>query len=573
MQVRKLNARFFALRPSNYSGVSMANSPRVGIRQTQVLIVTCLNLIASTGVVHAQWLPLCPLELLAPHMREPPVAVPPEMGRWPAPTPQMGQWPAPAAGPVQDPPTPSVTIHVRVADHVASGRELEYRLHVENNSSAPAHHVLVRNPLPGNAKFVRASPEPYARAPELLWRLGTLEPGARQEIVLTLVPTGGQEINNCARVQFEHGQCVRTKIDRPSIQLRKDGPSKALVNQTLNYKITVTNTGGSELTNVMLADVLPAGLEHSSGKNRLSWIVAALAPGQSQSIDYQLIAKATGRLCNKTIATAAGELREERENCVAVTEPKLGLTMTGPRARYLNMPAGYEITVSNPGTEPLTDVVLADSLPAQTTFVSASDGVQPTGSQVQWSIGTLEPGNSRTVELVLRAQAAGRICNQAIASASHGLTKEAEVCTEFSGLPALSLSVEDTTDPVEVGGTTGYTITVRNPGSKPATNVRIAATVPDQEEVTRAAGASDNRKEGRRILYEPLTLQAGGEALYYVEVKALRPGDVRFRVELTADQLTGGPVQQEESTTIYAVLPSSRLKASKRGTAGSGRKG
>jgi len=32
----------------------------------------------------------------------------------------------------------------------------------------------------------------------------------------------------------------------------------------------------------------------------------------------------------------------------------------------------------------------------------------------------------------------------------------------------------------------------------------------------------------------------------------LRPGDVRFKIEMTADQLkAGGPVHEEESTRVY----------------------
>ena len=57
--------------------------------------------------------------------------------------------------------------------------------------------------------------------------------------------------------------------------------------------------------------------------------------------------------------------------------------------------------------------------------------------------------------------------------------------------------------------------------------------------------------EGRQVVFEPITLQPRDEKVYEVLVKALRPGDVRFRVDLTADQLTAGPVHREESTTIY----------------------
>jgi uncharacterized repeat protein (TIGR01451 family) len=124
----------------------------------------------------------------------------------------------------------------------------------------------------------------------------------------------------------------------------------------------------------------------------------------------------------------------------------------------------------------------------------------------------------------------------------------------------LVLSVEDTNDPVEVGAATTYRISVRNPGSTAASNVRITAHVPPEMELVRAGGAADHRKDGARVVFEPVLIPAGGEARFEVEAKAVRPADARFRVELTADPLTAGPVQQEESTTIYAMMPSSRLK-------------
>jgi uncharacterized repeat protein (TIGR01451 family) len=466
---------------------------------------------------------------------------------------------------VHDPPAPVVILRVRVPASVAAGQDLEYRICVENCSPAPAHHVLVRNPLPANARFVRASPEPNVHDTELVWRLGTLEGGAKQEIVLFLAPTGGDEVKNCARVQFEHGECVTTRVDRPALSMHKNGPTQALLSQTLNYQLTLTNTGSADLTNLLLTDILPAGLEHASGKDRLSWILGVLAPGQTQTVDYQVVARKPGRLCNKAIATATGGFREEIDSCVTVGEMKLGLSMTGPERRYLNTPAAYQVTVSNPGTVPLTNLVINDPVPVQTAFVDASDGGKLIGSQVQWIIGTLPPAESRTVEVRLRALTPNRICNQAIATAERGLMKQAEFCTEFTGASALALEVEDTEDPVEVGGETSYNVTVRNPGTKPVTRVQIIATVPEQMTVTRAAGASDNRKEGQKIIYEPLTLQAGGEVRFRIDVKALRAGDARFKVELTADQLTAGPVLQEESTTILATLPSSRRRGSKAG--------
>jgi uncharacterized repeat protein (TIGR01451 family) len=459
-------------------------------------------------------------------------------------------------GPVQDPPTPVVVLSMRTPSVSGSTQEIEYKICIENRSAGVAHHVLVRDPLPANVRYVRATPEPTVpNAPELVWSFGTLAAGAKQEITLVLAPTGGDEVQNCARVQFEHGQCVSTRINRPALQLEKKGPTQALLNDPLDYTLTLTNTGSEELKNVLLTDILPDGLAHESGRKRLSWIVGNLAAGQTQAVDYRVTARTLGKQCNKVIATAAGDFRKEMENCVSIGEARLELSVAGPKRHYLNTPATFQINVSNAGTMPLANVMVTNPLPSGTSFVQANEKGVVSGNQVQWSVGALAPGAGVVLDLVLRADQAGLVCSRATAVADRGLAKEAEFCTDFTGLSALSLDVQDLDDPIAVGGTTAYTIVVRNSGSVPATRVRIHATVPQQLDLFQAMGPSPHRIAGQVVNFEPLSIPAGGEARYRVEVKALQPGSVRFRVDLTADQLTTGPVIQEESTTIHDKLP------------------
>jgi uncharacterized repeat protein (TIGR01451 family) len=455
----------------------------------------------------------------------------------------------------QDPPVPVVVLSVRVPATTAAGQELVYHLCVENCSAAAAHHVVLRNPLPAGARFVRSDPGPSAREPELLWTLGTLEAGQRRDIVLVLASTGTEDIKNCARVQFEHGQCVRTRIARAELKLRKSGPGQAVLQDTLNYQLTVTNTGDAEATGVKVTDTLPPGLEAVGGKNPLTWDIGTLAPGQSKSVEYQAAAKASGRLCNRASAVAASGLTAEAESCVTIGEPRLTLTMVGPPRRYLNMNAVYQLTVANPGTVPLGNITITNLIPTKTTFVSASNGGRLAGNEITWSIGNLNSGATRTVELALRSQEAGKVCNRAVVRAERGLVAQAEACTDFIGVSALLMEVVDTDDPVEVGAETSYVISVRNQGTVAATNLRIEASVPEEMDINRVTGPTDHRKDGRRIIFQPLTLQAQSDARYVVYVRAIKPGDVRFKVDLNADVLTSGPVHEEESTTIYTDVP------------------
>ena len=193
------------------------------------------------------------------------------------------------------------------------------------------------------------------------------------------------------RVQFEHGQCVTTRFAKARLQLDKKGPSEAVLADTLTYELTVTNIGEAEAAAVKLTDALPPGLEAASGTSPLTWDLGAIAPGQSRHVQYQVIAKSSGRLCDRASAVAAGGLHAEAESCVTVGEPRLTLTKVGPARRYLNSDAVYQITATNAGTVPLSNVTITDSLPANVVFVRASNGSQRSGNEVSWSIGTLRP--------------------------------------------------------------------------------------------------------------------------------------------------------------------------------------
>src|SRR5205823_3841899 len=65
----------------------------------------------------------------------------------------------------------------------------------------------------------------------------------------------------------------------------------------------------------------------------------------------------------------------------------------------------YTLTITNNGNQGATGVLLTDTLPAHTTFVSASDGGTFGGGVVTWNIGSLAAGASvtRLVEVQVNA--------------------------------------------------------------------------------------------------------------------------------------------------------------------------
>jgi uncharacterized repeat protein (TIGR01451 family) len=483
--------------------------------------------------------------------------------------------PCPAPPPRQVEP-PVLGLNVQAPACAEAGQDVTYRLLLENRSASEAHHVIVHAPAPANARYVKASPEPHVTEPYPQWRLGTFPACGKQEITLTLRAAEAGTLDACFRVTSEHGVCVTTEVvgaakrEKPGVgpepgdagkppvrpaalSFRKRAPAEAALGSTVTFELTVTNTGDAPAEGVQIIDTLPAGLEEAQGRKELIFTLGTLAPGATRTASYQAVVRAAGKICNKAVVTAAGGQRQEAEACVTVAAGKLRLSKTAPARQNFGPSLVYKLTVANDGPVPVSNVELFDPLPAETIFVSA-DGGRQVGSQVQWSLGTIAPGASRTVELKVRPQKPGVVVNKAEATAAGGLRAPAEARTEVVGASGLLLEVVDTADPIAVGEDTQYDILVRTQGSVPATNVRIEATAPAELVVIRAQGSADFKTDDpqspHKVIYEPLNLPPGAETVYRVFCRAVKPGFARFSVRLTADQLPAGPVTEEEGTNV-----------------------
>jgi uncharacterized repeat protein (TIGR01451 family) len=547
-------------------------------RQRSVVRALLLHLgcLAVAGALAAPVLAQpCPPQPFAAQGPAPFAPEPPLAGAVPGAPLPPGYGSAPAAG-VVDPPTPAVTIKVRVPAQVTPGQDLEYRILVENVSRVPAHHVLVRNPLPAHATFVKATPEPTQTTPELQWELNTLEAGQRQEIVLVLKPTGEGEVKNCARVRFEHGQCVTTRISRPAVQVRLTGPTQAVLYDQVNFRLEVTNSGQARAREVVVTGTLPEGVEffeskpETNGPNPLVWKVGTLEAGQTRRIDYSVTLKAAGRLTTKALVEAAGGLRQETSGTLFVGSPKLTLTKTGPERRVVKRPTAYLLTVSNPGDLPAENVEVSDEIPEGIEFLSASAGgnlvrrTRPNLDEVKWAVGTLAPGASRTLQIVVRATAPGEFVNVAAASAARGLSAKATARTQFEAAAGLSAEIDKGADPLDVGRDVVYVVRLINTGKETAQAVTLVLTAAEELRVANARGPTAPEHDRQTVRFAPLpTLRPGAEAEYTLYAQALKPGAAELRVDVTSAETGPTPLTWKETITVRSLPESGAPPARK----------
>ncbi|MCS7159132.1 MAG: hypothetical protein RMJ19_01560, partial [Gemmatales bacterium] len=188
-------------------------------------------------------------------------------------------------------------------------------------------------------------------------------------------------------------------------------------------------------------------------------------------------------------------------------------------------------------------------LPNAAQFLQAEPQASLVAGTLRWNLSQLSPQEKVVLHLRLRPGQAGTIEHTATARGD-GVRVNAQAQTVVQGAAGLLLVVVDSEDPILVGQDTRYHIIVRNQGSAPATNIRLHVEIPAELALTRVQGPSDHKRVGQTLLFEPLHLPPNTDRVYRVHVRALKPGLVRLRVEMTADPLSAGPVRAEESTTI-----------------------
>jgi len=412
--------------------------------------------------------------------------------------------------------------------------------------------VVVTENLPENFKFTRANPTAKKDGNKLAWTIESLGPKDSEEIKVFGTATDTGCLIHCATVTYTIPACANVKVVQAKLQLKKTAPSEVLLCDPIPVKFVVTNSGSGSAQNVKIEDTLPAGLRTAEGRSKLVFNAGTLATGQSRQFSATLKASKTGKYVNKAVASSAAGLKAESQTTTVVRQPVLTITKTGPKRQYLGRSVTYEITVTNKGDAPAAKTVVEDTIPQGVTSIRATTGGKSVGSKVIWELGTLAVNASRKVSVSYMPPKAGTLANTATAVAYCADAVTASVKTSVVGIPAVLLEVIDIEDPVEVGSQTTYVITTTNQGSIADTNIRIVCTFEDNQQYVSSSGPTTGLVDGNTLKFAPLrSLAPKAKATWRVVIRAVKPGDVRFKVTMTTDKLERRPVEETEATRLY----------------------
>src|SRR5438034_919799 len=234
----------------------------------------------------------------------------------------------------------------------------------------------------------------------------------------------------------------------------------------------------------------------------VTWSIGALAAGGSGSV--QLVVRVNSPLANGTVITDGTYSIDSTETspvaggAITTTEtsaPVLPVSATvAPDSVAAGQTSTYPLAYSNTGNSGATAVVLSDTVPVNTTFVSATGGGALSSGAEIGRAACRERGGSGSVQLVVRVNsplANGTVItdgNYNINSTETAPVNGSAITTTVTSAPVLGVPATGALCHVAAGVTTTYPLAYSNTGNSGATAIVLSDTVPVNTTFVSATG-------------------------------------------------------------------------------------
>jgi uncharacterized repeat protein (TIGR01451 family) len=254
---------------------------------------------------------------------------------------------------------------------------------------------------------------------EIPFTIGDLAPGQSKTVNVPLKATERGRHCNVAVATSANAGTVQddacTVVVQPGVKLVKSGDAEQLITKEARYRITASNTGDVDLTNVVVSDSAPAQTRIVSATgatvsgNNATWNVGTLKAGESKNFDLVLTSTQPGRWCNSATVTTQQGLRETAEACTLWKGiPAVLLEVVDdPDPVPIGSTTTHTIRITNQGNADLININLVAQFPSQFTPVSSQGGTVD-GKTVKFpAVPRLAPKQIITYSIVARAVEAG----------------------------------------------------------------------------------------------------------------------------------------------------------------------
>lgn len=260
------------------------------------------------------------------------------------------------------------------------GEDVMYNIVVSNTGTSVAKDVVVTDEIPAGLTHSSGNKK-------VSFNLGDLAPQQSRTIPVTLKASErGQHCNNAIAKGTNTGQVsddACTLVVQPGLDIAKSGPKKMLLFKNATYKIVVTNTGDTDLMDVLVTDSAPAPTRVVSASdggaingNSIVWSLGTLKSKASKELSVVLTTATPGTHCNNVSVRTSGGLTKSAQACTLWEGLSALLieVVDDPDPIQVGENTTYTIRVTNQGTAPDTNIKVVATFPDEVAPQSSDRG-------------------------------------------------------------------------------------------------------------------------------------------------------------------------------------------------------
>jgi len=427
-------------------------------------------------------------------------------------------------GPCHKPSAALILLEKMGPYEVIVGDTFTYRIQISNRTDIDVFSVTLSDVLPDGFEVEKIEPQPVSTSGnEMHWDLGTINARSAKTISITgrATQVGCLVSNGRARICYEMPLPLVTRVIHCDIEVTACLPPEVEICDAIPLEVVVNNTGTGTATGVTARIDLPEGLVTADGRKEIAWNVGSIPVGQAKRYTFRLKAQKTGPFAVPVLAFGDRNCAAAAEASTVVKAAVLYLQITGADKSYIGTKVGYELTVINVGDFDARDVCLVTTFAGPVQPLETSMGRLAKDGKGTFKFGTIPVGESRTVTIAASSTAAGKVFLRGAVGAYCAEEKCAEKVMDVFGVPGILTYLSDDVDPVALNGTTTYTITATNQGTRTSTNLAFTCKLDEGMEFVSGSGATAVTASGDTVTFAPLpSLGMQKSATWKVTVRA-----------------------------------------------------
>src|SRR4051794_38928134 len=465
--------------------------------------------------------------------------------------------------------------------------DVQYLVQFNNGSTSQATNVVLASTLPASSTFVSAmtpvgSGTCSQSAGTVTCNWATIGPGSTYYAYITVTPTAAgaltlssavsaaQSDPNASNNSGSKAVTVNSQIDLGISSMTVSPDPITLGTGDVQFLVQFTNNSTSQATNAVMTSTIPVSstfvsattpvgsgsCSQSAGTVTCNW--ATIGAGSTYYAYITVTPTAGGvlTLSSTVSATQSDPNSANNSGSKAVTvnsQIDLGISSMTVSPDPMTLGTGdvqYLVQFNNGSTSQATNVVLASTLPASSTFVSA---MTPVGSgtcsqsagTVTCNWATIGPGSTYYAYITVTPTAAGALtlssavsAAQSDPNASNNSGSKAVTVNSQIDLGISSMTVSP--DPITLGtGDVQFLVQFTNNSTSQATNAVMTSTIPVSStfvSATTPVGSGSCSQSAGTVTCNWATIGAGSTYYAYITVTPTAGGVLTLSSTVSATQ-------------------------------------